>query len=53
MRRVLRLPLGPRKAALKAIAGLLGAATIAPLASPDSYTPGDLAQKILTTRSAL
>ncbi len=50
----LGLPLGPRKAVLKAIAGRQEhAKAIAPLASPDSYTPAHLAEKILTTRAAL
>jgi class 3 adenylate cyclase/tetratricopeptide (TPR) repeat protein len=51
----LGIPLGPRKKLLRAIATLKPSSAVsvsAPLA-PDSYTPGHLAQKILTSRSAL
>ncbi len=49
----LGLPMGPRKAVLKAIDTLRSAGTIGPPRSPDSYTPKHLAEKILTSKSAL
>jgi class 3 adenylate cyclase len=45
--------LGHRKKLLRAIDALRGADTIAPPRSPDSYTPKHLAEKILTSKSAL
>jgi len=45
--------LGHRKKLLKAIEALRGTGTIAPPRSPDSYTPKHLAEKILTSKSAL
>jgi class 3 adenylate cyclase len=45
--------LGHRKKLLKAIDALRSAGTIAPPRSPDSYTPKHLAEKILTSKSAL
>jgi len=49
----LGLPLGPRKTILKAISGSGHAATVAPIPSPNAYTPSHLADKILTSRAAL
>src|SRR5215475_12389418 len=46
-------PLGHRKTLLKAIEALRSAGSIAQPRSPDSYTPKHLAEKILTSRSAL
>src|SRR5262245_274409 len=45
--------LGHRKKLLKGIEALRRAGTIAPARSPDSYTPKHLAEKILTSKSAL
>ena len=45
--------LGHRKKLLKAIEALRSSTPIAPLRSPDSYTPRHLADKILTSKSAL
>ena len=49
----LGLPLGPRKSLLKAIVAAGSATSIAPLPVPQPYTPAHLAEKILTSRSAL
>jgi class 3 adenylate cyclase/tetratricopeptide (TPR) repeat protein len=49
----LGVSLGHRKKLLKAIEALRSADTIAPPRSPDSYTPKHLAEKILTSKSAL
>src|SRR5215467_6383962 len=45
--------LGHRKKLLKAIETLRNSGAIAPRRSPDSYTPKHLAEKILTSKSAL
>src|SRR6185436_20882541 len=49
----LGLSLGHRKKVLKAIKGLRNASASAPPQSPEFYTPKHLAEKILTSRSAL
>jgi class 3 adenylate cyclase/tetratricopeptide (TPR) repeat protein len=49
----LGLTLGPRKTVLKAIEALRGTTAIGSLGAPDAYTPKHLAEKILTSRSAL
>ena len=49
----LGLSLGHRKKVLKAIEGLRNASASAPPQSPDFYTPKHLAEKILTSKSAL
>src|SRR5262245_39229658 len=46
-------PLGHRKKLLRAIEDLRSSGAIAPQRSPDSYTPKHLAEKILTSKSAL
>ena len=49
----LGVSLGHRKKLLRAIEGLRTSGTVAPVRSPASYTPKHLAEKILTSKSAL
>jgi class 3 adenylate cyclase/tetratricopeptide (TPR) repeat protein len=51
--RGLGLPLGPRKTILKAIEALRNTPVIAAPRSPAAYTPQHLAERILTSKSAL